>query len=135
MPNPEGSLTSAQYEILEIVWSREPQGASVAEIWDEIATRRPVGRTTVLNLVDRLQKRGWLVRRRRERPSRYVAALDRQKTAAFLAGSFVDDFFAGSASRLVMSLLGTERCGPQEIAELRRILESASSGAQPKKRG
>jgi predicted transcriptional regulator len=125
MPNPDGSLTSVQYEILEAVWEAAAEGATVAEIWRAIAAARPVGRTTILNLVDRLEKRGWLVRRDRQKPCHYLAALGREETAALLAHGFVDDFFGGSAGNLVMSLLGSQRLKPQEIEHLRRMLESA----------
>ena len=133
MPRPEGSLTAAQYEILEVVWAHEANGATVAEIWEEIADRRDVGRTTILNLVDRLEKRGWLVRRAACRPSRYLAALDRQSTVASLAGSLVDDFFEGSARDLVLSLLGSERLRSEEVQSLRRYLDSAAKEDRSRK--
>jgi predicted transcriptional regulator len=123
MSKPEGSLTSVQYEIMEMVWDRAEQGATIAEIWQAIADRRAVGRTTILNLVDRLEKRGWLVRRDRKKPCHYLAALGREETAALLAHEFVDDFFGGSAGNLVMSLLGSRRLKPQEVEHLRQILE------------
>jgi BlaI family transcriptional regulator, penicillinase repressor len=130
MSKPKGSLTSAQYEILGVVWEAGPQGASVTEIWQAVSAQRRVGRTTILNLVDRLEKRHWLVRRDREKPCRYLAALSREETARFLAGGFVDDFFAGSAGNLVMSLLGSNRLDPGEIERLRQLL-SAGKGDSP----
>jgi BlaI family transcriptional regulator, penicillinase repressor len=133
MSNPEGSLTSAQHEIMEVVWERAGEGATVAEIWQAISARRAVGRTTILNLVDRLEKRSWLVRRDREKPCHYLAAMGREETAAFLARGFVDDFFGGSAGNLVMSLLGSQRLKPQEIDQLRRILGSSSKRSGEKK--
>ena len=127
MPKPEGNLTSTQHEIIEAVWQRGDHGATVAEIWQVVSARRPVGRTTILNLVDRLEKRGWLVRREDEKPARYSAALDPEQTAALLAGSFVDDFFGGSASKLLMSLLGSKRLGPVEIEQLGDVLRTAAN--------
>jgi predicted transcriptional regulator len=124
MSRPEGNLTRAQYEIMEAVWKHGRRGATVAEIWGRVSSKRPVTRTTILNLVDRLEKRGWLIRRPDDRPSRHVAALDRRQTAALLAAGFVDDFFGGSASELVMSLLGSRRLTPDEVDRLRHLLES-----------
>ena len=69
MGRPEGRLTPAQHEIMEIVWRTGEAGATVTEIWTAIAGSREVARTTVLNLVDRLEKRGWLKRRKRRAPS------------------------------------------------------------------
>jgi predicted transcriptional regulator len=133
MPTPEGSLTSAQYEIMDVVWKSAAQGATIAEIWQAIGPRRQVGRTTILNLVDRLEKRGWLVRRDRRKPCHYLAALGREETAAFLAREFVDDFFAGSAGNLVMSLLGSQRLKPEEVDQLQRLLRSATDQHDEKK--
>ncbi len=127
MPTPKGNLTAAQYELMETVWDRGSRGASVAEIWQVVSAARPVGRTTILNLVRRLERRGWLVRRRGQGADRYLAAVSRQQTAALLANSFVGDFFGGSASNLVMSLLGSGQLNPDEIRRLRRVLASASS--------
>ena len=59
---PEGALTAAQFEIMEFVWKHGRRGATVAEVWQEISKTRDVARTTVLNLVDRLERRGWLRR-------------------------------------------------------------------------
>ena len=133
MQKPAGSLTSAQHEIMAVVWENGAQGASVTEIWQAIAAQRRVGRTTILNLVDRLERRGWLVRRDREKPCHYLAALGREETAALLARDFVDDFFAGSAGNLVMSLLGSQRLKPEEVEQLRRILRPASDQGSEKK--
>ena len=127
MSKPEGNLTATQYEILEIVWDHGRQGATVADIWRAVAARRCVGRTTILNLVDRLEKRGWLVRRDDPRPYRYRAALDRSETNSFLTRSFVDGFFGGSASGLLISLLGSQRLTREEVRQLRRILEEGSA--------
>ena len=92
-----------------------------------------VGRTTILNLVDRLQHRGWLVRRDREKPCHYLAALGRDETAVLLAGGFVDDFFAGSTANLVMSLLGSKRLKPGELERLRQALDSTSKQSRQQK--
>ncbi len=127
MRKPQGSLTATQYEILNVVWSSGAAGATVAEIWQACSARRPVGRTTILNHVDRLEKRGWLIRRPQESPLRYLATLERAKTVALLAGDFVDGFFGGSARDLMVSLLGSKRLKPSEIDQLRRMLESASA--------
>jgi len=51
--NPEGDLTPAQYELLAVAWNGPAGGMTVAEIWQAVADRRGVTRTTVLNLVDR----------------------------------------------------------------------------------
>ncbi len=124
MALPEGNLTPAQFEIMEVVWSRGRRGVSVADVWQEISQSRDVARTTTLSLIDRLEKRGWLKRRERRGVNHFVATVTRQKAEGLLAGDFVDDFFGGSARELVMSLLGTKRLKPADVAELREMLNA-----------
>ena len=133
MGKPQGNLSAGQYEIMEAVWAAGGKGATVAGVWDAIARGRCVTRTTVLNLVIRLERRGWLVRREDEKPARYRAALERARTAALLADGFVNDFFAGSAEQLVMSLLGSKRLKPADIERLRQELESISPKRETKR--
>ena len=131
MTDPEGSLTAVQHEILEVIWNGPKAGVTVAEIWRAIETRRSVTRTTILNQVDRLEKRGWLKRHEHQDGFRYLATRSRQQAASSLASEFVDSFFGGSASDLVMSLLGARKLGPDEIEKLRELLESRSSKRKP----
>jgi BlaI family transcriptional regulator, penicillinase repressor len=127
---PETDLTPVQFEILQVAWNA-PDGASVAEIWETVSAGREVGRTTILNLVDRLEKRGWLSRRKIDGVFRYRPTVDRDTAAGHVAAEFIDAFFSGSASDLVMSLLGSRRISPAEVEELRTLLSKKS---EPKPR-
>ncbi|MDA0921671.1 MAG: BlaI/MecI/CopY family transcriptional regulator [Planctomycetota bacterium] len=125
MADPDGTLTAAQHEILEVVWNAPNSGATVTEIWQAIGQQRDVTRTTVLNQVDRLEKRGWLRRKKHADGFRYVATRNRDQASRGLAEEFVDSFFGGSASELVMSLLGSKKLTPSEIKRLRGLLDSS----------
>jgi BlaI family transcriptional regulator, penicillinase repressor len=129
MTQPEGTLTAAQHEILDAIWNAPPSGATVTEIWQAIGRQRRITRTTVLNQVDRLEKRGWLKRQKGEDGFRYVATRSREQVAHGLAEEFVDSFFGGSAGDLVMSLLGSKKLKPGEIARLKA--RSAKRSSQP----
>lgn len=126
---PKGSLTAAQLEILDVVWNADAEGATVQEVWREIADRRSLSRTTVLNQMDRLEKRGWLHRKPRDGIAHYAATVPREEALSSLAGEFVNDFFGGSASHLVLSLLGTERIDRAEIERLETLLSEAKRHA------
>ena len=123
MKKPQGTLTGTQLEIMEAVWAGSPEGLGAGEIWQALFARRPVARTTVLTLVGRLEKRGWLVQDKEGRSYRYRAARGREEASRQLASEFTDAFFGGSASRLVMSLLGSKRIQPEELRRLRQILK------------
>ena len=124
---PDGELTPSQHEIMVLVWDAGEAGLSVAEIWKAIADRRGVARTTVLNLVDRLEKRGWLVRQPVAGAFRYRPAIPRDAAESRLAAGFVADFFGGSMTQLVQSLLGGSGASPDEIERMRKLLAEARS--------
>ncbi len=93
---PDSALTAVQFEILEAAWNGAA-GASVAEIWETVSAKCFVTRTTILNLVDRLAKRGWLARQKTDGVYRYRPTVDRETATGKVAAEFVDAFFSGSA--------------------------------------
>lgn len=128
MAAPEGKLTPAQFEIMQLIWD-SMQGLTIGEVWDAIRATRPVSRTTVLNLMDRLEKRDWLKRRKDEGVFRYAAAVERESAEAKIASEFVEEFFDGSAANLVMSLLGSQQLPKSDIQRLKRLLDEKALGS------
>src|SRR5262245_58154820 len=127
MPTPKGSLTAAQYEIMAAVWEAGDAGISVADIWQTIATARTIGRTTVLNQVDRLEKRGWLKRLAGDGATRFRATLSKEDASQQLVAGFVSDYFQGSTIDLVSALLGNDACAltKKDVDRLRKLLDQA----------
>ncbi len=132
MPAPERKLTAAQFEILSLTWN-STGGLTIGEIWDAIRSRRDVSRTTVLNLVDRLEKRGWLKRKKDRNVYRYFPTVDRSAAQQQMAVDFLDDFFQGSPSNLLMSLLGSKRISKEDADNLKRLIENSSAAPSRKK--
>jgi BlaI family penicillinase repressor len=127
MREPRGSLTAAQYEIMDAVWNAGEAGVTVADIWQAIAQTRAIGRTTVLNQVDRLEKRGWLRRLPGDGPTRFGAMLSRADASRQLVAGFVSDYFQGSAVELVSALLGdaARDLTKKDVERLRKLLDQA----------
>lgn len=132
MTAPEGTLTAAQFEIMELIWN-SAAGLTIGEIWDAIRARREVSRTTVLNLVGRLEKRNWLKRRKVQGVFRYFAAVTRPAAQEQLALGFMQDFFAGSARNLVMSLLGSKRISKSDLENLKQLLHEGEAETRQKR--
>lgn len=128
MPKPEGKLTPVQFEIMQLIWNA-PEGLTVGELWEAIRPNRDVSRNTVLNLVDRLEKRAWLKRRKDQGVFRYAAAVGRQPVEAQLTADFVEEFFEGSAANLLMSLLGSQRLSKSDIERLKRLIDQKAKGS------
>jgi len=124
MAAPKGNLTPAQYEIMSTVWAADDRGLTVAEIWQAIARERAIGRTTVLNQVDRLERRGWLRRIADDGPSRFRATISQEDASQQLVAGFLSDYFQGSTTDLMSALLGSDACEltRSEVDRLRKLL-------------
>jgi predicted transcriptional regulator len=127
MAEPRGSLTAAQYEIMDVVWNSSEPGVTVADIWQVIAAARAIGRTTVLNQVDRLEKRGWLRRLPGDGATRFRATLAKEDASQQLVAGFVSDYFQGSTVDLMSALLGNDACTltKKDVERLRKLLDQA----------
>jgi|RhiMethySRZTD1v2_1073278.scaffolds.fasta_scaffold566008_2 predicted transcriptional regulator len=117
-------LTSVQLEILEVVWSKGKEGATVAEIWEELQKGRELARTTVLTLVQRLERRGWLVAETSARAHRFRATRPREHARRRVLKDLVDGLFGGSPSALVASLLGSRKIERKEVEHLKALLDA-----------
>jgi BlaI family transcriptional regulator, penicillinase repressor len=53
----------------------------------------------------------------------YSVVEEEQKTKSHLLQKFVDSMYKGSASQLVMQLLGNRKTSSQEIEEIRELLK------------
>ena len=127
MALPKGNLTAAQYEIMAVVWNAGALGVTVADIWQKIGESRAIGRTTVLNQVDRLEKRGWLRRLTGEGPTRFRATLSQQDASQQLVAGFLTDYFQGSTVDLMSALLGSDAgtLTRKDVDRLRKLLDQA----------
>src|SRR5258708_36474447 len=97
-------LSETHLEIMSVVWRAGE--ATVGEVWKTLAGRRKVARNTVLTLMERLEKKGWLRRRVDGHVYRYSAAVGREATLGKIVRRLVDTAFDGSAGRLNDALLG-----------------------------
>jgi len=138
MQNPEGRLSPAQYEILEAIWDVGPPGATGMQVWERISKKRKVVRTTTINLVNRLEARSWLSGDDTQGSILFWPTLPREKIEADVAEDFVECFFGGSASQLIMSLFGREKISPEEVERLRKGYDEKSAkkkSGRPRKKG
>jgi predicted transcriptional regulator len=124
-PNPEKlpALSEAQLEIMHVVW--EGGEVTVTDVWNVLAGRRPVARNTVLTLMDRLEKKGWLRRRADGQTHYFSAAAPREDTLRQVVGRLVDAAFAGSAEGLVLALLEGRGVSDEEARRIRKLIDDA----------
>ena len=122
------ALSGAQIEVMQVVWERGE--ITVSDVWQTIARRRPVARNTVLTVLDRLEKRGWLSKRSVGNTHLYVAAVSEKTTLTETVKRFVDTFFGGSPESLMMTLLEGRGVSPEEAKRIRGRIDKARDKTQ-----
>jgi predicted transcriptional regulator len=117
------ALSEAQLEIMQVVW--DAGEVTVTDVWNVLAQRRPVARNTVLTLMERLQKKGWLKRRVEGQTHHYSAAVARAATLGQVVHRLVDAAFAGSADALFLALLEGRGVSDEEARRIRQLIDQA----------
>lgn len=122
--------TDAELEILRVLWGHGP--STVREIHDILNQTKPTGYTTVLKLIQIMAEKA-LVRRNEvenQRAHVYEASQPKEQTQRQLVGDLVGRAFDGSASELVMQALSAKTATPQELEEIRKLLDNYERGAR-----
>lgn len=119
--------TEAELAILNILWQRGP--CTVRDVHDEMSTRGRIGYTTILKLLQIMHEKGLVLRDESERAHVYRPKRTQEQTRGQLVRDLVNRAFDGSASQLMMSLLGNGKvASPEELATIRQLLNAADAG-------
>jgi len=124
--------TDAELAILRILWDR---GAStVRQVHETLSRERPSAYTTALKMLQIMTEKGLVRRDDRDRTHIYQSKLTEEQTQRQLVRDLVDRAFGGSASKLVLQALTTKRATPDELVEIRKLIETREgrdTGTEP----
>jgi len=121
--------TDAELAILGVLWRRGP--STVRDVHEELQPSHGTGYTTVLKLMQIMAQKGLVARDESQRSHVYRAQSGEEQTQRRLLGDLMDRAFAGSSSQLVMRALSVKRASPEELAEIRALLDGlADRGAK-----
>ena len=90
--------------------------------------RRETGYTTILKFLQIMTEKGLVRRDESARTHVYDAACSQEQTERQLVTDLVDRVFGGSAAKLVLKALATTRASPEELAEIRKLLDKQRGG-------
>ena len=110
-------LAPLELDCMNTLW---PLGeATVREIRDGLAARRPRAYTTIMTIMDRLARKGVVERRKVGRAYKYVPNLSEDDARAQALGQVVESFFGGSReavmAHLTRTLVATTAPGPSSM--------------------
>jgi BlaI family transcriptional regulator, penicillinase repressor len=120
--------TEAELEILQVIWENGP--STVRQINDLLNTKRPVGYTTTLKLLQIMAQKNIVSVDKNQRTHIYDAHLKQEETQKRLVDQFLETAFSGSAKTLVMQVLGNKKPNKRELDEIKELISKLEGGEQ-----
>jgi BlaI family transcriptional regulator, penicillinase repressor len=107
-------LAPLELDCMNTLWPLKE--ATVREIRDGLAPRRPRAYTTIMTIMDRLARKGVVERRKVGRAYKYVPNLSAEDARAQALGQVVESFFGGSKEAVIAQLARPARIAPLSLA-------------------
>ena len=113
--------TSAELELLKILWKIEP--ASVRQIHEVVKSRQNFAYTTTLKMFQIMHKKGFVRRDESAKAHVYSAIYSQEQTQNSIIKDTLLKVFGGSKFDLVVRALG-DTTSVDEISEIRQLLDT-----------
>ncbi len=112
--------TKSELEILQVLWEQGP--LTVRLVNDKLNENREVNYTSTLKLMQIMTDKGILTRDESQMKHIYHVAEKEQTTKDFLLEKFIDTMYNGSASRLMMQLMGNKKTSKEDLETMKALL-------------
>jgi predicted transcriptional regulator len=120
-------LGRAELEVLRALWIEGP--APVRGVMEHLHQRgRNVAYTTVQTMLGRLEQKGFASSDKSELAYVYRARVSRERFSQSRLKTLLDQLYDGAAGPLALQLIRSQRLTPEEIEELRKLIERLDGG-------
>lgn len=126
------NIGRAEMDILRYVAEKHP--VSVREVADHISETKGHVRTTVLNIMERLRKKGLLQRKKIDGLYMYSPTVPRSDLLKGFVREFVAKTLGGSISPFVAYLAEDEKLNATQMAQLHKIVHEIESESRKEKK-
>jgi len=119
-------VSDAELEVLKVLWAGGPM--TVRDVAAALRKqRRRLAYNTVLTLLSRLREKGYVDADRRETAHLFRAVVTRDALLGSSLAALADRVCDGTASPLLLALVKDQRLSPDDIAQLRQLLDSLAA--------
>ena len=127
-------ISDTEWEIMRVVWGHHP--ISAAEIVDRLmAADSSWHPKTARTLLARLVEKKALDYESHGRSYLYTPRVAEAECVAAASGSFVERVFGGALKPMLAHFIEQRRLTPEELEELRALLEAPRDQAPPRRKG
>jgi len=119
--------SDGELEILHELWSRGP--LTVRAVHEALSKKQKMGYTTILKMMQIMYAKGLVIRDDSSRAHIYEAAIEEEVVQEKMVKKLLDRVFKGSAEQLILRALSVKRSTPEELEEIRKILDSLENNS------
>ena len=121
MENEKPNLGEHELEVLRYIAAHSP--ITAREVVEALGPERNLARTTLLTVIERLRKKGYLSRRRKENVFVYSTRVPQAELLQDLVRQFVEKTLGGAVSPVMAYLASVRKLPQEEVDELQRLVE------------
>ncbi len=106
---------------MKVVWNLEQ--TTVRDVYEELRKRRQVAYTTVMTMMQTLERKGHLKVSRADRAHLYRPARPRQRVLGEMVQEFIDRVFGGAAEPLIQHLVRDRHLTEDDLRDIAKRLK------------
>ena len=120
------SITAAESEVMKLLWDKSPRPSD--EIVADLGPRMNWSETTIRTLLSRLVKKGAVAAEGEGRRFLYRPLVSREDYLHSESRGLIERLFDGRVGPFVAQLSAREKLSPEDIAELKKLIEDLEDG-------
>jgi BlaI family transcriptional regulator, penicillinase repressor len=110
-----------ELEILRVLW--DCGASTVREVHEILCKAQKRAYTTTLKFMQIMTEKGLVVRDTRRLQHLYEAAISERSAQKQIVSDLLGSAFGGSSQKLILHALSAKKSSPEEIEEIRRVLD------------
>jgi predicted transcriptional regulator len=111
-------LAERESELMQVLWEHGP--STVAEVQERL--KDELAYTTVLTVLQKLEKKGYVSHEEEGRSHRFMAAISREAAQRSALRDLAVRLFKGSAGLLLTQAVQDENLSEEDLKRIRRLL-------------
>ena len=124
-PRKSNTLTEAELRLMKILWRRGE--SAVNDLVAALPEGEPLAYNSVLTTVRILEQKGYVEHRQEGRAFVYRPSVAEDEASRAEVRNVLSRFFGNSREQLVLSLLGDEEIGAEELQRLKDAIGSVAA--------
>ena len=120
-------LAEREAELMQVLWEHGP--STVVEVQEHL--KDDLAYTTVLTILQKLERKGYVTHKEAGRAHRFMAAIDRERAQRTAVRDLAVKLFRGSAALLLTQLVKDESLSEDDLERIRRLIVERKRGDRP----